>query len=51
MTDKEFKLYGEVLQMIENFWIDMQNKNFKWQLKNPFLSYREYLITTFSSLV
>ena len=29
MTDKEFKLYGEVLQMIENFWINMQNKNFE----------------------
>jgi len=29
ITDKEFKLYGEVLQMIENFWRDMQNKNFE----------------------
>ena len=28
MTDEQFKLY-EVLQMIENFWIDMQNKNFE----------------------
>lgn len=26
-TDKEFKLYGEILQIIGNSWEDMQNKN------------------------
>ena len=26
-TDKEFKFYGEILQIIGNSWEDMQNKN------------------------